>query len=181
MSENRQINRFGESERNGLNHGWLDVVSHDDVSQDLWEGGFNIFKDLLWLHICLGDSDGVIRPVLQVEISGVGQAVQSGFNFTAGLEFMEFDRERELLLVIELTSQAFRKHFVDSNITEEDVKFVDEFPLILELSEIFHQGLVAHDFGDARDVHVFDDFLELLAVLVVFVFIDETGSGSIFG
>jgi len=59
-----------------------------------------------------------------------------------------------LLVLVELLSEALRKHFVDSQISQERVIFSNKAALVFVLFEFSLKFVKTNHFGDARNVKV---------------------------
>ena len=86
---------------------------------------------------------------------------------------MDFDRARECLLGVKFFSHHLLQHLVDSDICQEHIEISQKLTFVLELPKVSLESIEANDFGDTRDIHIFN----LLSEISFRVFHDQANAG----
>lgn len=88
---------------------------------------------------------------------------------------MDFDWTWESFLGVEFLAEQFRQHFVDANVSQEQIVVFEQLALVFELLEITLQTIESDHLGDARDF----EFLNLTAEVTLGVLDDHTDSAVV--
>ena len=59
-------------------------------------------------------------------------------------------------LGVKLFTHHFREHFVNPNISQENIIVFQQLTFVFELSEISFKSVKTNDFSNARDIHIFN-------------------------
>ena len=85
---------------------------------------------------------------------------------------MELDREWVLFLLVELSSECSREHFVDSNVRQEHIELLKQLSFVFELFKLLHQFLITDNLCQTRNFYI----VEQIFNLSLWVFNDQTDS-----